>query len=438
MKILSGVRGTLIASVAALAFLAPGATAQAPAVGPQAPAVVPRSPATVGSALPLAPVRAPVRRPRNDDFQPRARQLIYVAVPGTLEKPGFSTGLGIVILDAKDNYSFVKRIPTWDTPGSMSPEQVSGMAASPVTNMVYVAQRGRLGAFDMATDKLVWETTLDGNCCERPQVTPDGKRIVVGSDLKDYWFILDARTGKLIHKMMAPASPNAHNLNLSADGKIAFMSPNGKNLSVGDVQTGKTLRTITFNDNVRPFVVNKDSSRIYANTNNLLGFEIADVASGKIIAHVEVDSMPWKEKWNATPRPRVPHACPSHGIALVNDEKEVWIVDGINNYVHIYDNTVFPPKHVDSIKTMAGPYWITVGLDQKYAYVSSGDVIDTKTRQIVATLKDEFGRRLLSEKVLDMTFIEGQAQRVSNAFGNGYLDTPNLEFTPPPPPIKLF
>ena len=89
-------------------------------------------------------------------------------------------------------------------------------------------------------------------------------------------------------------------------------------------------------------------------------------------------------------------------------------------------------------KTMAGPYWITVGLDQNYAYVSSGDVIDTKTRKIVATLKDEFGRRLLSEKVLDMTFIEGKAQRISNAFGNGYLDTPNLPFTPPPPPIKLY
>jgi hypothetical protein len=283
---------------------------------------------------------------------------------------------------------------------------------------------------------MVWETELDGRCCERPQLTPDGSKLVVGSDLQDYWFVLDPRTGKLLDTIQAPLSPNAHNLNLSPDGKLAFMAPNGPIMSIADVATAKTIKTIKFGSNVRPFVLNKDATKIYANTNNLLGFEIADVATGNIIAHVEVEHTNWKEKWNATPRPRIPHACPSHGIALVNDEKEVWIVDGIDNQIHIYDNTVFPPKYVESIKTMAGPYWITVGLDQKYAYISSGDVIDIKTRKIVATLKDEFGRRLLSEKFLDMTFIDGHAQRISNQFGNGYLDAPNIPFTPPPPPPR--
>jgi len=75
----------------------------------------------------------------------------------------------------------------------MSPEQVSGMAASPVTNLIYVAARGRLGAIDMGTDKMVWSVTLDGKCCERPQVTPDGKIVVVGGDLQDYWYEVDAR-----------------------------------------------------------------------------------------------------------------------------------------------------------------------------------------------------------------------------------------------------
>jgi DNA-binding beta-propeller fold protein YncE len=418
-------------AIVALGFV--GASAQTPA-----PTIRPNQAAQARAAAQVAPSAggAPVRRPRNESFQPRARHLISVAVPGTLEKPGFSTGLGMVVLDADDNYSFVKRIPTWDTPGSMSPEQVAGMAASPVTNMIYVAQRGRIGAFDLATDKMVWETELDGRCCERPQLTPDGSKLVVGSDLQDYWFVLDPRTGKLLDTIQAPQSPNAHNLNLSADGKLAFMAPNGPVMSIGDVATAKTIKTIRFGDNVRPFVLNKDATRIYANTNNLLGFEIADVATGKIIAHVEVEHTNWKEKWNATPRPRIPHACPSHGIALVNDEKELWITDGIDNQIHIYDNTVFPPKYVESVKTQAGPYWITVGLDEKFAYISSGDVIDIKTHKIVGTLKDEFGRRLLSEKFLDMTFIDGHAQRVSNAFGNGYLDAPNIPFTPPPPPPR--
>jgi hypothetical protein len=37
-------------------------------------------------------------------------------------------------------------------------------------------------------------------------------------------------------------------------------------------------------------------------------------------------------------------------------------------------------------------------------------------------MKDEFGRPMYSEKLLDMTFVNGHAQRVSNQFGNGYGD----------------
>src|ERR1700751_3423873 len=67
----------------------------------------------------------------DDTFRPRGRHLIYVALPGSLEQPGWLNGVGIVVLDANDNYRFVKRIPTWEYAASMRPEQVSGVAASP-------------------------------------------------------------------------------------------------------------------------------------------------------------------------------------------------------------------------------------------------------------------------------------------------------------------
>ncbi len=53
---------------------------------------------------------------------------------------------------------------------------------------------------------------------------------------------------------------SAHNLNLSADGKRAFMSPNGKLLQIADVATAKVIRTIEFPDNIRVQALNKDSS----------------------------------------------------------------------------------------------------------------------------------------------------------------------------------
>jgi DNA-binding beta-propeller fold protein YncE len=378
-----------------------------------------QAPAPAGAAD-AAARPAPPRDPR-DGFRPRNRHLIYVTVPGSLERPGWSSGVGIVVLDANDNYRFVKRLPTWEYAASMSPEQVSGVAASPVTNLIYVAARGRLGAWDLGTDKLAWSVTLDGKCCERPQVTPDGRIIVVGGDLQDYWYEVDAKTGKLIGKLEAPESPNSHNLNLSADGKTAFMSPNNKVMTISDVQSRKVIKTIRFPDNIRVFVVNKDGSRVYANNNNFLGYRIADVTSGQVIKSVEVTSVNWHAKWDVSPRPRIPHGCPSHGIALTPDEKEVWVTDGLFNKIHIFSNTD-DPKEIDTIDTTGGPFWMTFGVDGHYAYVSSGDVIDIATHKIVGQMKDEYGHPLYSEKLLDMTFDNGRLQRVSNQFANGYGD----------------
>ena len=351
---------------------------------------------------------------------PADKELIYVTLPGTLEKAWDNNGNGIVVLDARNNYSFVKRIPVFDVPASQYPEQVAGVTASPVTNMIYVATRGRLAAVDLTTEKKVWENAYDGNCCERPQVSPDGSFMYVGSDLKNFWYVVNPKTGELITKAMAPLSPGAHNLNLSADGKLAFMSPNGKVMSIADTSTHQLVKTIPFNDNIRVFVLNHDSSLIYTNQNNFLGFQIADVKSGKVTQTVEVEGYPWRERWNATPRPRIPHGCPSHGIALVNNETEVWLADGMNEYIHIFDNTKMPPKQIASIKTTAGPYWMTMSLDGSLAYVSSGDVIDAKTRKIVGQMKDEYGRTMYSEKLLDMVFTNGKLSYVSNQFGNGF------------------
>jgi DNA-binding beta-propeller fold protein YncE len=384
-----------------------------------------QSPAPAGGTLSAAPAAAapgaPPIRQRGEGFRPRSKHLIYITLPGSLERPAMQSGVGIVVLDANDNYRFIKRIQSWDYPASESVEQVSGVAASPVTNLIYVASRGRLGAFDMGTDQLVWSTVVDGHCCERPQVTPDGKIIVVGASPASYWFELDAKTGKYLGKLDAPLSKGTHNLNLSADGKTAFMSPNGKTMTISDVKTLKTIRTITLPDNIRVFVLNKDSTKIYTNQNNFLGYLVVDVATGNIDKTVEVTSVDWKSKWNATPRPIVPHGCPSHGIALTPDESEVWVADGIFNKIHVFSNTS-DPKEIDTIDTPGGTYWLTFGLDGKLAYSSSGDVIDVKTHKVVGALKDEYGRPLQSEKMLDITFIDGHAQRVSNQFANSYGD----------------
>src|SRR5437764_14058824 len=93
------------------------------------------------------------------------------------------------------------------------------------------------------------------------------------------------------------AATDAHNMALSADGKTVLMAPNGVTMTVGDVPSMKALRTITFSDHVRPFVINHDATRVYANLNNLLGFEIVHVKTGEVIKRSEDPSEMWKAKW---------------------------------------------------------------------------------------------------------------------------------------------
>lgn len=373
----------------------------------------PANPAVAGKPAPQKRVRT--------DFTVHTQHLLYVALPGSLERPIYPSGSGVVVLDANNHWAFVKRIHVWDYAGSQPPEDISGIAASPATNMLYLSARGRIAAIDLGTDKLLWSTTLDSYCCERPQVDSDGKTLVVGSNLQDYWYKLDARSGKLLAIFHAPESPNAHNLNLSADGKRVFMSPNGPVLSIADEETAKIIRTIRFPDHIRVQVVNKDSSKIYVNQNNFLGYMVANLNTGKILQKVEVTSVDWRPKWFTSPRPHIGHGCPSHGIALVRNGTEIWLDDGIFKKIHIFSNTD-TPKEIATIDTPNGSYWLMPGIYGKLVYASSGDIIDVATRKVVGHTKDEYGDLLFSEKELDMLFEDGHLQRVSNQFGNGYGD----------------
>ena len=361
------------------------------------------------------------------NFVRKGRDLIYIATPGgESDQPKISHGEGIIVLDPSTNYGFVKRIPLQGLPASMKPEEVSAMMVSPVTNYAYISTRGRLIALDLATDKIVWSRTYDpiNTCCERGAVTPDGLTLVVGSNLQNFHRVIDAWTGEVKGIIPTPQSPNNHNMVMSPDGKTVFAAPNGVTLTVATMETMKPIKTITFSDHVRPLVINWDARRIYAILNNLLGFEIADVNSGKVIKRVEVPGEMWKAKW-ADPNQNFPggHGAPSHAIGMTPDESELWIGDAINTQLLVFDNEGkdnWKLNMTKSLKLDHVPAWITMGLDGKLAYLSSGDVVDVKTHKVVGKLRDEFGRLIYSEKILHIQFNDkGHVTRVVDQFANG-------------------
>jgi hypothetical protein len=104
---------------------------------------------------------------------------------------------------------------------------------------------------------------------------------------------------------------------------------------------------------------------------------------------------------------------------MTPDESEIWVVDNINYGVLVYDNTGEWPVLKSTFPTTASADWVTMGLDGQYGLLSSGDVVDVKTKKIVAQMKDEYGKPMHSEKFLEMSFSNGKLVRTVSQFGEG-------------------
>jgi DNA-binding beta-propeller fold protein YncE len=157
--------------------------------------------------------------------------------------------------------------------------------------------------------------------------------------------------------------------------------------------------------------VNAAQTRAYVCVNGLLGFEVGDLATGKVLHRVEVPGV--------RPGPVKRHGCPSHGVGLTPDEKEVWVVDAFNQSVHVFDNTSLPPRYAASVKLFEEPGWVTFTMSGDFAYPSTLEVIDAKTKKIVARLNDEQGKPVMSEKVVEIVFSGGVPVRAGDQFGVG-------------------
>jgi hypothetical protein len=69
--------------------------------------------------------------------------------------------------------------------------------------------------------------------------------------------------------------------------------------------------------------------------------------------------------------------------------------------------------------TTASADWITMGINGQYAYLSSGDVVDVKTKKVVGQMKDEYGKPMHSEKYLELAFSNGKLVKSVSQFGEG-------------------
>jgi DNA-binding beta-propeller fold protein YncE len=365
----------------------------------------------VFALLALRAILQPATAAESRDSAPSAkeRRFLYVATPGIRNYLEYG-GHGLLVFDVDDGHRFVKRVGLRGLDEQGAPLNVKGICANAATRRVYVSTTRTLTALDLVTEKVLWERSYEGGC-DRMAISPDGTVIYLPSLEKDHWHVLDAHSGDVIKKIVARSG--AHNTIISLDGQRAFLAGlRSPVLRVTDLKSHEFIREVgLFGNVIRPFTVNGQGTLCFVNVNELLGFEMGDLTTGKVLHRVTVDGF----KTGPTKR----HGCPSHGLGLTPDEKELWLTDPHNRRMHVFDATVLPPKQVTSIEVRDEPGWITFGLDGAYAYPSTGDVIDVRTRQIAAHLTDEHGVAVQSEKMLEIDFAGTEPSRAGDQFGLG-------------------
>ncbi|RDC63613.1 YncE family protein [Adhaeribacter pallidiroseus] len=344
-------------------------------------------------------------------------RFLYVAVPGIRDYLGYG-GHGILVFDINNNHQFVKRIKTRGLRENGQPANVKGVAVSVPLHSIYVSTLQSVQRIDLTTDKIVWEKPFVGGA-DRMAISPDGKTMYLPSLENTFWNVVDCETGNILKKIEVVG--RAHNTIYGPSGKYAYLADIASPLlHVADTKTHTIVKKVgPFGAGIRPFTINSTETLAFVTVDSLLGFEVGDLKTGKLLERKVV------EGWNKGPVRR--HGNPSHGIGLTPDEKEVWLADGFNMRMHVFNATP-PYQQLTTIPLQDMPGWITFSLDGKYAYPSSGEVIDVKTRKTLFILQDENYNNVASEKMVEVHFINNQVVKAGDQFGLGRATTKSAVF----------
>jgi DNA-binding beta-propeller fold protein YncE len=223
--------------------------------------------------------------------------------------------------------------------------------------------------------------------------------------------VIDGLTGETRTSIVV--NSGAHNTLYAPDGRHVYLAGlKSPYLNVADTASHTVASKVgPFSASIRPFTIDAARQRCYVNVNDRLGFEVGDLRTGAVLHRVDVAGY--------LKGPVARHGCPSHGIGMTPDGREIWLCDGHNLALHVFDATVSPPKQVTSIAVRDQPGWVSFSLDGRHAWPSTGEVVEVETKRIVKRLEDETGRQIGSEKLLEVQFGDGKPLAAGNSFGVG-------------------
>ena len=330
---------------------------------------------------------------------------LFLSTPDGAQTQGRS-GNGILIFDIDNGHKFVRRI---DIP--VFEEGIRGFTGNLKNHAVYYSTtNARLGAFDLESERIIWEQTYESGC-DRSSITLDGKKIYAptgqwNEDEVGGFLVINAENGELIKRI--DVGFKAHNSLVSLDDRYVFLSTI-TTLTMFDTRDDSIVRQIkdVAESGIFPYTVTSDNRIAYVCLGAHVGFDVVDLKKGERLHRVL-----------ANPADPIGHR--THGAGLTPDETELWIADHRSKRLFYFDATQMPPRQMGYVSlSMGGHGWVTPSLDGRYVYAHTPDVFDQKTKKLVATLKDQNGTPVASSKFIEIHFRRGKVVKMGNEFGLG-------------------
>lgn len=343
----------------------------------------------------------------------------------------------ISVYDMDHGHALVKTINVPDTAG------VRGVGVVPSTHTMYISygsdgnSGGNLLALDLLTDSVMWTKSYTHGI-DSFAISKDGTKIyMTGGELCgcSTWYVESAANGNDLATIAGGSDP--HNTVVGLSGNYVYL---GGRQSTYLQQASTATNTVTRQigpliNTERPFTINGSETLAFTTATNYLGFQVSSITTGHVLYTVPVNGFPCCGAASA----------PSHGISLSPDEKEIYLIDSVSSYVHVFDVSGLPsnaPVKVADIKlahSMSGNEspcaydclkdgWIQHSRDGRFVYVGdSGDVISTSSRSVVAYLPAMNNSR----KMIEVDWSGGVPVATSTRTGLGYvLTAPNPTPTP--------
>ena len=266
-------------------------------------------------------------------------------------------------------------------------------------------------SINIKTGKINWRTPVEGFRADHMAVSPDGQRVAVSASSGNVVHVLDIHTGKELGRFATGDKPHENiyfaggtkilnsaigNVETSMDAQWQDFTKGKRFITIADANNYKVLKKIDFrpaldafgrkdlSNSVRPMVLSKDESKLYAQVSFFNGLVEYDLKTDKV---TRIGQLPGS---STIPKDRSKWVNDSrhHGLSISADGEKLCVAGTMDDYASIVDRqSLKAGKLIPAGK----PYWATRSPDGKSCVISESEtdvvtVIDFATGEKVRSV----------------------------------------------------